>query len=91
MNRYSRVFTTWFFALLVFFAAANLAGVIRPKGLLPFRTAGFPFTVAAWGTGIEEFFDWHLLVLNALIASGVAGLVAVALTRLRCGSASSRK
>ena len=88
MNRFTKVFTRWHLVLLLFFAAANLAGTVRPRGLLPFRTTGFPFTFATWGVGIDEFMDWHLLGLNAIVAFVAAGIVASVLTWLRCRSAS---
>ena len=58
MSRFWRVFLCWFAALIFCWLGANLAGVVRFMGLKPFRYTGFPFTVAAWGSGIEEFFDW---------------------------------
>lgn len=76
MGRFWKIFTAWFVALMLFFLLANLAGLVRPRGLEPFRYTGFPFTIAAWGIGIEEFFDWEALGLNALIALAVSGLVA---------------
>ena len=88
MSRFTKVFTRWHLVLLLFFAAANLAGTVRPRGLLPFRTTGFPFTFATWGVGIDEFMDWHLLGLNAIVAFVAAGIVAAVLTWLRCRSAS---
>lgn len=78
-----RVFTLWFAALLLFFALANLAGVVRSMGLKPYRETGFPHTFAVWGWGVEPLFDWRLLAVNALIACGTAGLVAGVLARLR--------
>ena len=88
MSRFTKVFTRWHLVLLLFFAAANLAGTVRPRGLLPFRTTGFPFTFATWGVGIDEFMDWHLLGLNAIVAFVAAGIVAAVLTWLRGRSAS---
>lgn len=41
---------------MTFFVMANLAGIIQPKGLKPFRQIGFPFVVAAWGMG-EAYFS----------------------------------
>lgn len=83
MSRFWKVFAVWFAALLLFFSLANLAGVVRPMGLKPFRFTGFPYTFAAWGTGVEEFFDWPLLALNCLIACGSAVIVAGTLATLR--------
>ena len=74
MRRSRVVFAGWLVAFLAFFFVANLAGVIRSIGLKPFRYTGFPFTFAAWGMGIEEFFDWQLLAWNGLIALAVSGL-----------------
>jgi hypothetical protein len=71
MSRFWRVFAVWFAVLMAAFVLANLAGVIRPMGLKPFRFSGFPFTVAAWGVGVELFFDWSALALNAVVAVGV--------------------
>lgn len=63
-----RRFWMAFVALALFWLLANLAGLVRPMGLKPFRQVGFPFTVAAWGVGIEEFFDGRAVGLNALLA-----------------------
>jgi hypothetical protein len=76
MNQFSRCFVNWLAVLLVFFIVANLAGAIRPRGLLPFRYTGFPFTFAAWGYAIEPMFDSGLLALNALI--GLASSIGLA-------------
>jgi hypothetical protein len=57
------------------FILANLAGVVRAMGLKPFGFAGFPFPVAAWGFGVEEFFDWAALGLNVTVAVGSSALV----------------
>jgi hypothetical protein len=77
MNRFWRIFAVWFSLLMLFFVLANLAGVVRPMGLKPFRFTGFPFTISAWGFGNEEFFDWSALALNAVLAVGISGLVAL--------------
>jgi hypothetical protein len=71
---------------MVFFLLANFAGAVRPNGLKPFRSTGFPFTVAAWGIGVEEFFDTVAVALNAFVAITVSGLVA-----LVCAWARSRR
>ena len=76
MQRFRPVFWRWFAALMLFFLVANLAGLIRPTGLKPFRYVGFPFTVAAWGFGINELFDGTALALNVLVALGVSSAVA---------------
>jgi hypothetical protein len=76
MSRFWRTFLCWFAALMLFWLGANLAGAVRPMGLKPFRFAGFPFTVAGWGTGIEEFFDWGALAGNAIVATATSGLLA---------------
>ena len=78
-----RAFAAWFATLLLFFALANLAGVVRPMGLFPYRETGFPLTFAVWGFGVEQFFDWRLLAVNGLIAGVTAGLLAGLLARLR--------
>ena len=72
-----RVFIGWFATLMLFFVVANLAGLVRPAGLKPFRYTGFPFIVSAWGYGIEEFFDWSALALNVLAAVITSALVAL--------------
>lgn len=72
MKTFGRAFAVWLVALLLCFLAANLTGLFRNMGLLPFRQTGFPFTFAVWGRTVEEFFDWNLLYLNALIAIGVS-------------------
>ncbi len=87
----ARVFAVWFAALLLFFALANLAGVVRPMGLFPYRETGFPLTFAVWGIGVEQFFEWRPLAVNGLIACGTAGLVAGALAQLRSGSPAGRR
>ena len=83
MRYVDRVFATWTLALLGSFAAANLAGIVRPMELLPFRYTGFPFTFAVWGTGVEEAFDVGLLLLNVVIALTVSVFVAAAITHSR--------
>lgn len=84
MKHFWKIFTVWFAAFICFFVLANLAGLIRPMGLLPFRYTGFPFTFAAWGNSIAEFFNWCLLALNGGIAVMVAGLLAWGLAWRRC-------
>jgi hypothetical protein len=91
MARFSKVFTLWVTIFLIFFALANLAGVVRPMGLVPFRFTGFPFTFMAWGVGVEEFFDIEYLLLNCLIGCTGSVLLAGALAWLRCRSALNRK
>jgi hypothetical protein len=65
---YRAKFLSWFAAIMLFFIVANLIGIIKPKGLAPFRETGFPFIFAAWGVGIERFFDWGRLGLNFLVS-----------------------
>jgi hypothetical protein len=84
MRRFWRVFAVWFVVLAGFFALANLEGLVRPKGLLPFRSTGFPWTIAVWGFGVREFFDWSALAVNGLVAFGVSGPVALACAWARC-------
>ena len=72
----NRTFALWFSIMMGFFVLANLAGMIKPMGLKPFRQTGFPFVVAAWGIGIEEFFDWWRLFLNLIIALAVSTSIA---------------
>src|SRR5262245_37573477 len=97
MSRFWRLFTGWYVALLSFFVLANLAGVVRPMGYKPYRKAGFPFTVAAWGTdstkpldwwawGTEspEAFDRSAMALNVAVAVTASGLVAWVCARARC-------
>ncbi|HEX8199990.1 MAG TPA: hypothetical protein VF590_05850 [Isosphaeraceae bacterium] len=81
MSQLQWVFTRWFVALMTFFLLANLAGVARPLGLKPFRSAGFPFTIVAWGVGVAENFDWLALALNAAVAVGVSAVVALVCAR----------
>jgi len=78
MSRFWRRFAVWFTVLLIFFAVANLAGAVRPMGLKPFRSVGFPLTVSAWGVGIEGFFDWSALAVDAAVTVVASGLVAAA-------------
>ncbi len=76
MSCFRKTFAIWFAVLMAFFVFANLAGTVRPIGLLPFRMTGFPFTVAAWGVGISEFIDWYALAVNlglaVFMSSGIA-------------------
>ena len=72
-----RAFIGWFAAMMLFFVVANLAGLVRLKGFSPFQYTGFPFTVSAWGFGVEEFFDWSALALNVVVAVITSGLVAL--------------
>ncbi len=74
-------FVAWTVGILIFFTLANCAGVVRPMGLLPFRMTGFPFTFAAWGFGIKEYFAWEWLLVDAFIAIVTAFGVAYILTR----------
>jgi pyruvate/2-oxoacid:ferredoxin oxidoreductase alpha subunit len=85
MSRFQRTFGIWFATLMGFFLLANVAGAVRQQDLLPFRYTGFPFSFAAWGDTVEEFFDWAALALNAAIAVAASGLVATvcAWTRTR--------
>jgi hypothetical protein len=77
MSRFWRIFAGWFAVLMAGFVLVNLAGVVRPMGLKPFRFTGFPFTVAAWSFGVEPFFDWSAAGLNAVVAVGVSALVSL--------------
>ncbi len=90
MPRFWTVFSGWFGTLILFWVLANLIGLVKPMGLKPFRQTGFPFTVAAWGIGIEESFDWQALGLNALIALGISALLAWACATYRLRQASAR-
>ncbi len=73
-------FLLWFAVLTVFFALANVAGYVRPMGLKPFRSAGFPLTIAVWGTGVQEYTNWNAAVADILIALTVSLLLALGLT-----------
>jgi hypothetical protein len=75
MSKFLKAFLAWFTVLLVFFVLANLAGLVRPKGLLPFRTIGFPVPMKAWGVGIDESFEWVALIENATLALSVSGVL----------------
>jgi hypothetical protein len=77
MRPFRRTFAGWCVALALFFIAANLAGTVKFVGAKPYRTTGFPFTVAAWGVGVQEFFDWSALALNMAVAAVVSPLVAL--------------
>jgi hypothetical protein len=81
MPRSRRIFVGWFAALLAWFLLANLAGLVRPRGLKPFRSAGFPLTVAAWGFGFKGGFDWSALALDAAFAIATSAVVASVLAR----------
>ena len=93
MSPFRRTFLLWFLAVISFFALTNVAGAIRPRGLKPFRSTGFPFTVAVWGTGVEEFFDWSALFENVVVAVAVSGLLAgaCAAARSRCTTTKPRQ
>jgi hypothetical protein len=84
MSWSQRVFATWFAALMLSFVLANLAGIVRPMGLKPIRVVGFPFTISTRTVGVEEFFDWSAVGLDALVAVGVSGLVAFVCAWGRC-------
>jgi hypothetical protein len=73
----------WFVGLFLFFAIANAAGAIRPTDLKPYRITGFPYTFMAWGTGIEEYFDWMMLGLDVAIAVICSFVLAVLLALAR--------
>ena len=75
------MFVGWFAALMAWFLLANLAGLVRPHGLKPFRSAGFPLTVATWGFGIKEGFDWSALALDAALAIAASAVAASVLAR----------
>jgi hypothetical protein len=81
---FRRIFVIWFTVLLLSFVLANVTGAVRNMGVLPFRSTGFPFTFAEWGTGVPQFFDWSLLALNVLIAVIVSALGATACALGRC-------
>ena len=81
MTRSRRIFVRWFAALLSWFVLANLVGLVRPRGLKPFRSAGFPFTVATWGFGIEDGIDWSALVLDAAFAIATSAVIASVVAR----------
>lgn len=84
-DRAKQRFFIWLLVLLTFFAAANLSGFVRPMGLKPFHSVGFPFTVAVWGMGVEEYTDWTMLVANCLISLVVSVLLAWCLALWRRG------
>jgi hypothetical protein len=78
MGEFRKSFLNWFGILMAFFVLANLAGLVRPRGFLPFRTIGFPVPFKAWGTGVDTSFDWLALVANillAFVASSVLGSI----------------
>ncbi len=84
MSRFWRVFVTWFVVLMLFWVGANLAGMVRSMGLKPFRYTGFPFTVAVWGVGVAQYFDWWMLAGNTVIALGSSALLAWLCATVRC-------
>ena len=63
---------------------ADLAGMVRSMGLKPFRYTGFPFTVAVWGVGVAQYFDWWMLAGNTVIALGSSALLAWLCATVRC-------
>jgi hypothetical protein len=77
MSQFWRIFVRWFAVLMAAFILANLAGVVRPMGLKPFRYAGFPFTFAVWGIGVQKFFNWATLGLNMVVALGISAPVSL--------------
>ena len=83
-RRFRKVFLCWFLVLLLFFAAANLAGYVRPRGLKPIGWAGFPFTFAFWGFDVEGWFDWPALALDISIAVAASAAVAWVCAVARC-------
>jgi hypothetical protein len=85
MSRFRKSLVGWFVALMAFFVSANLAGLLRPMGLKPFRVTGFPLPIAAWGVGIEQFFDWSALAVNLGVAVVVSAGVAVVCAWARPG------
>lgn len=89
MGQFRKAFAFWFAALMAFFLLANLAGLVRPMGLKPFRFTGFPLTVVAWGEGVEESFDWLALAVNVTVAIVASGLVGWLCAWARCRSAAS--
>ena len=76
MSQFQAAFLRWFLVLVGFLTFANLVGFIRPTGLKPIRFIGFPFTISAWGVGIEEFFDWSAFALNVMVAISLSGALA---------------
>jgi hypothetical protein len=66
----------WFLALIAFFVAVNLAGLVRPMALKPFRAVGFPLTWSAWGLGIEPSIDGAALAVDGLVAVSASALIA---------------
>lgn len=83
----NRIRATWTTVMVCFFLISNLVGFVRPKGLLPFRYIGFPFTFAAWGSGVEEGIDILMLALNIAIALVVSIAVGWAIAWVRHRSA----
>lgn len=76
MRRFWTVFTAWFIALVLLWLLANVIGLFGTNMLKPFNITGFPFIIAAWGWGIEEFFSLQALMLNTFIAVVTSALVA---------------
>ena len=76
MRRDRRRYFARFIGLIAFFVAANLAGLVRPMGLKPFRVVGFPLTWSAWGFGTEPFFDGAALAVDGLVAVSASALFA---------------
>jgi hypothetical protein len=66
----------WFRGLIAFLVAANLAGLVRPMGLKPFRLVGFPLIWSVWGFGTEPSFDGAALAVDGLVAVVASALVA---------------
>src|SRR5204862_6478378 len=83
MCRTRTIFGLWFAVLALFFLIANVIGAVRPLGLKPFRSIGFPFTFAVWGIGVDEWFSLQALVLDALIAALASTFIACLCTARR--------
>lgn len=83
MNRFWKAFALWDGVLLLFWIAANLAGVVSDTGLLPFHETGFPFTIYSWEDG-REFFHLSALLANSLIAIVASACVAFFCAIRRC-------
>ncbi len=81
MTCFRGVFIKWFVFGLLSFLLANTSGAIRPMGLLPFRSIGFPQPFWAWGTAVDTSFEFKAFMFDLAIGImfslflGVFGIV----------------
>jgi hypothetical protein len=91
VRRLPVAFLVWLIVMLCFFMAANLAGLVKSRGVQPFRDIGFPLTFATWKWQELQEIDTKALMLDTVIAIVVSLAVAAVCARFRSRGAEQKR